>query len=185
VITQREIGEDTRSFRDSLRTALRQDPDVIMVGEIRDGETFDTALRAAETGHLVMSAIHTTDVQKTIGRILSFYPAEEHMSLRHRLADNLGAIVSLRLLPHKSGNGRVPAVEIMRTTHTLQECIKNPEKTQEMAAHMERGREPYGMQTFDQHLLQLYKESKITLQVAKAAASSVNEFDRLLTLEGG
>lgn len=184
VITQREIGEDTRAFRDALRTALRQDPDVIMVGEIRDGETFDTALRAAETGHLVMSAIHTTDIQKTIGRLLSFYPAEEHNSIRYRLAENLGAIVSLRLLPHKSGNGRVPAVEIMRTTHAIQECIKLPEKSHEIIAHMERGREHYGMQTFDQHLLQLYQEGKISLQVAKAAATSVGEFERFLTLEG-
>lgn len=185
VITQREIGQDTRSFKDSLRTALRQDPDVIMVGEIRDGETFDTALRAAETGHLVISAIHTTDVPKTIGRLLSFYPAEEHSSIRYRLAENLGSIISMRLLPHKSGNGRVPAVEIMRTTTTLQECIKNPDKANEILAHIERGREHYGMQTFDQHLLQLYKEGKITQQVAKAAASSIGEFERLLTLEGG
>ena len=184
VITQREIGEDTRTFRDALRTALRQDPDVIMVGEIRDGETFDTALRAAETGHLVMSAIHTTDVQKTIGRLLSFYPAEEHTSTRYRIAENLGAIMSLRLLPHKSGNGRVPAVEIMRTTHAIQDCIKNAEKTNEIAAHMERGRDHYGMQTFDQHLLQLYHEGKLSLQVAKAAASSVGDFERSLTLEG-
>jgi twitching motility protein PilT len=184
VITQREIGGDTRSFRDALRTALRQDPDVIMVGEIRDAETFDTALRAAETGHLVISAIHTTDVQKTIGRLLSFYPAEEHLSVRYRLADNLGAIMSLRLLPHKSGNGRVPAVEIMRTTNAIQECIKTAEKTAEILAHMERGRENYGMQTFDQHLLQLYQEGKVSLQVAKAAASSVSEFERALTLEG-
>jgi twitching motility protein PilT len=184
VITQREIGEDTRTFRDALRTALRQDPDVVMVGEIRDGETFETALRAAETGHLVMSAIHTTDVEKTIGRVLGFYSAEEHMTVRYRLAENLGAILSLRLLPHKSGNGRVPALEVMRTTHTIQDCIKNPEKTDEIVAHMERGRSPYGMQTFDQHLLQLFQEGKITLQVAKAAASSASEFERLLTLEG-
>jgi twitching motility protein PilT len=184
VITQREIGEDTRSFRDALRTALRQDPDVIMVGEIRESETFDTALRAAETGHLVMSAIHTTDVQKTIGRLLSFYPADEHASVRYRMAENLGAIVSLRLLPHKSGTGRVPAVEIMRTTHAIQECIKNVEKTHEIATHMERGRDHYGMQTFDQHLLQLYQEGKVGLDVAKAAASSVGDFERALTLEG-
>src|SRR5207249_12016457 len=97
---------------------------------------------------------------------------------------NLGAIVSLRLLPHKSGNGRIPAVEVMRTTHMIQECIKNPEKTNELIAHMERGREPYGMQTFDQHLLQLFQEGKINLQVAKAAASSPSEFERLLTLQG-
>ena len=100
------------------------------------------------------------------------------------MAENLGAIISLRLLPHKSGNGRIPAVEVLRTTHALQECIKNPEKSHEITIHMERGREPYGMQTFDQHLLQLYHESKISQQVAKAAASSVSEFERLVTLEG-
>ena len=121
IITQREIGTDTASFPDALRAALRQDPDVIMVGEMRDLATVDTSLKAAETGHLVFSTIHTSDVASTINRLVSFFPTEEQLNVRARLAENLHAIVSLRLLVNKKENGRVPAVEIMRSTRSIQE----------------------------------------------------------------
>jgi twitching motility protein PilT len=117
IITQREIGTDTSSFPDALRAALRQDPDVIMVGEMRDLETVDTSLKAAETGHLVFSTIHTSDVASTINRLVSFFPTEEQLQVRSRLADNLNAVVSLRLMVNKKQNGRVPAIEVMRSTH--------------------------------------------------------------------
>jgi twitching motility protein PilT len=140
IITQREVGTDTSSFSHALRAALRQDPDVIMVGEMRDLETVDMSLKAAETGHLVFSSIHTSDVSSTINRLVSFFPAEEQSNVRHRLADNLKAVVSLRLLPNKKGTARVPAVETMRSTRTIQECIKDPAKTSEITDFITRGR---------------------------------------------
>ena len=163
IITQREIGTDTASFPDALRAALRQDPDVIMVGEMRDLETVDTSLKAAETGHLVFSTIHTADVASTINRLVSFFPAEEHLQVRARLADNLKAVVSLRLLVNKKQNGRVPAVEVMRSTRSIQECIKDPARTHEITEYIARGRSEH-MQTFDQHLLDLLKANKITME---------------------
>lgn len=184
IITQREIGTDTNSFADALRAALRQDPDVIMVGEMRDVETVDTALKAAETGHLVLSSIHTNDVAKTIGRIVAFFPPEEQMTVRHRLADNLVAVVSLRLLLNKRGTDRIPTVEIMRTTRSIQECIKDPGKTQEITEYIAKGRSDHGMQTFDQHLMDLYRANKISLQTARAAATNLADFETVLTLEG-
>jgi len=183
IISQREVGSDTSSFQTALRAALRQDPDVIMIGEMRDHVTVDIALKAAETGHLVLSSIHTTDVVKTINRIISFFPPEEQGMVRLRLAENLMAVVSLRLLMHASGAGRVPAVEIMRVTRSIQECIKNPEKTIEIKDHMEKGRADYGMQTFDQHLVDLFKANEISMEVGKFAATSAAEFERALTLE--
>ena len=129
IITQREIGTDTPDFSVALHAALRQDPDVIMVGEIRDAKTVDTALKAAETGHAVFSSIHTSDVVTTMRRILSFFPAEEETQVRERVADNIEAVVSLRLLPNKKGTGRVPAIEIMRSTRSLRECIRDASRT--------------------------------------------------------
>ena len=183
IITQREIGTDTDSFPDALRAALRQDPDVIMVGEMRDLETVDTSLKAAETGHLVFSTIHTADVASTINRLVSFFPSEEHMQVRARLADNLKAIVSLRLLVNKKQNGRVPAVEIMRSTRSIQECIKDPARTHEITEFIARGRAEK-MQTFDQHLLDLLKANKITMEGALNAASNPTDFQTKLELEG-
>ena len=182
VITQREIGQDTRSFPEALHAALRQDPDVILVGEIRDGVTFDTALRAAETGHLVFSAIHTTDAQKTISRVLGFYPPEEQATARARLADNLAAIVSLRLLPMANQQVRIPAVEILRMSSAVQDCLRNPEKLGDLGFIIGRSRE-YGMMTFDQHLVDLCKAGKITLEVARAAATNRLEFDKAMAAE--
>jgi twitching motility protein PilT len=181
IITQREIGTDTDSFPSALHSALRQDPDVIMVGEMRDLETVDTSLKAAETGHLVYSSIHTSDVGSTINRLVSFFPTEEQLNVRARLAENLQAIISLRLLHTKKQTGRVPAVEIMRTTRSIRECIKDPAKTSEIAEYMTRGE---SMQTFDQHLLDLVHASKISIETALAAASNPADFKTKLALEG-
>ncbi len=168
VISQREIGTDTDSFADALRSAMRQDPDVIYVGEIRDRETIDIALKAAEIGHLVISTIHTPDAQRTIGRLISFFPAEEHMAVRERLAQNLMAITSLRLLASCNGSGRLPAVEVMLVTRSIEECIRNPEKTGEIQQYIQKGTE-LGMQSFDQHLVELLQQGKISIDTAKLA----------------
>jgi len=181
IITQREIGTDTASFPDALRGALRQDPDVIMVGEMRDLETVDTSLKAAETGHVVFSSIHTSDVASTINRLVSFFPSEEQLQVRARLAENLQAVVSLRLLPNKKQTGRVPAVEIMRNTRSIQECIKDPAKTSEINEYITRGER---MQTFDQHLLDLLRANKISVETALSAASNPADFRTKLALEG-
>jgi len=183
IITQREIGTDTASFPDALRAALRQDPDVIMVGEMRDLQTVDTSLKAAETGHLVFSSIHTNDVASTINRLVSFFPTEEHGQVRNRLAENLKAVVSLRLLANKKKTGRVPAVEVMRSTRSIQECIKDPAKTAEITEYIARGRSD-GMQAFDQHLLDLLRANKISVETAFAAATNPADFQTKLALEG-
>jgi twitching motility protein PilT len=183
IITQREIGTDTASFPDALRAALRQDPDVIMVGEMRDLETVDTSLKASETGHLVFSSIHTNDVASTVNRLVSFFPPEDHQQVRNRLAENLKAVVSLRLLLNKKKSGRVPAVEVMRSTRSIQECIKDPAKTAEITEYIARGRSE-GMQTFDQHLLDLLRANKISVETAFAAATNPADFQTKLALDG-
>ena len=183
IITQREVGTDTKSFPEALRAALRQDPDVIMVGEMRDLETVDTSLKAAETGHLVFSTIHTNDVTSTVNRLVSFFPTEEQLQVRARLAENLKAVVSLRLLVNKKESGRVPAIEVMRTTRSIQECIKDPARTGELVDFMARGRSER-MQTFDQHLFDLVRANKITVESALAAASNPTDFQTRLSLEG-
>jgi twitching motility protein PilT len=184
IITQREVGSDTESYAAALRAALRQDPDVIMMGEVRDAETVDTALKASETGHVVFSSIHTSDAVGTVRRILSFFPAEDQLQVRERLAENIQAVVSLRLLPNKKGSGRVPAVEVMRSTRTLRECLRDPARTVELPEHIAKGRDNLQMQTFDQHLLDLYRANKISLEVARAAASNPRDFETQLALEG-
>jgi len=183
IITQREIGTDTASFPDALRAALRQDPDVIMVGEMRDLETVDTSLKAAETGHLVFSTIHTADVASTINRLVSFFPTEEQLNVRARLADNIRAIVSLRLLVNKKETGRVPALEVLRNTRSIQECIRDPARTPELTDFIARGRAEK-MQSFDQHLLDLLKANKISVDTALSAASNPTDFQTKLSLEG-
>jgi twitching motility protein PilT len=182
VISQREIGYDTKDFSVAVRASLRQDPDVVMVGEMRDSTTADSVLRAAETGHLVLSTLHTPDVMKTINRFLGFFPVEEREGVRVRLADNLMAVVSLRLLMAKSGTGLLPAVEVLRTNKTVQEHIKDPEKIKLLHDYMAKSTE-LGMQTFDQHLLQLYKEDKVALPIAKAHATSPEQFERMVMVE--
>ncbi len=182
-IMQRECGSDTENFAKALRAALRQDPDIILVGEMRDKETIDIAIKAAETGHLVFSTVHTQDAPKTISRLISVFEPAEQISLRGRLAETLQAVMSQRLLPKADGSGRVVAVEIMRYTKSIQECIANPEKTDYMKDFMEKGRELYGMQTFDQHLTDLYRAGTIDMETAKAAASSPADFERNLQFQ--
>ena len=185
IITQREVGTDTQSYADALRAALRQDPDVIMMGEVRDAATVDTALKASETGHAVFSSIHTSDVMTTVRRILSFFPAEEQAQLRDRFSENIQAVISLRLLTNKKGTGRVPAVEIMRSTRTLRECLRDPSRLLEVPDHIAKARGLMQMQTFDQHLLDLVRANKISLDVARSAASNPRDLERELALEGG
>ena len=181
IITQREVGSDTESYRQALTAALRQDPDVIMVGEVRDQETAEICLKSAETGHLVISAIHTTDVVRTLERFVSLFPPVAQESARIHLADCLTAIISLRLLLNKSGLGRVPAVEVLRATRTVREYIRRGDQLEELIRIMEQGRELYGMQSFDGHLLQLYREGQLKIEVAKTAASNPEDFERAVT----
>jgi twitching motility protein PilT len=182
-IVQRECGSDTENFAKALRAALRQDPDIILVGEMRDRETIDIAIKAAETGHLVLSTVHTTDAPKTISRILSVFDPTEQVAMRQRLSETLKAIISQRLLQRADGNGRVAACEIMRQTQTIQECIAESSKTFMLKEYIEKGREFYKMQTFDQHLTDLYHAGAITLEVAKSAATSSADFERNLHFE--
>jgi twitching motility protein PilT len=182
-VVQREIGADTESFEAALRAALRQDPDIILVGEMRDRATIDIALKAAETGHLVFSTVHTTDAQRTIARLISVFEASEQQGTRLRLAESLKAVVSQRLLPRADGSGRVVAVEVMRNTPTIADCISDPDRTGEMRDHIGAGRVQYGMQTFDQHLTELYAAELITIGVAKGAATSPADFERNLEFQ--
>ena len=182
VISQREVGTDTGSFKDALHAAMRQDPDVIVVGEMRDRETVDIALKAAETGHLVISTIHTPDAQRTIHRLISFYPVEEHPVVRTRIAQNLMAVVSLRLIPSCNGSGRLPAAEVMLVTRSIEECIRHAEKTSDIQQYIQKSRE-IGMQTFDQHLVEMLQAGKISLETAKLAATNPAEVELMLTIE--
>ena len=182
-ITQREIGPDTGSFSAALRAALRQDPDVILVGEMRDTETIEIALKAAETGHLVLSTVHTTDAAKTIGRLVDAFPAEAHDGVRHRLAENLKGTISQRLLPKATGKGRAVAAEIMVSTESIKEFIINKDRTHEIAEYLSKNRDVYGTQSFDQHLSELYKTGVVTLDVAKAASTNPSDFERALSFE--
>jgi twitching motility protein PilT len=182
-VTQREIGPDTGNFAQALRAALRQDPDVILVGEMRDLETIEIALKAAETGHLVLSTVHTTDAAKTIGRLCDAFPHDAQQAVRHRLAENLKGVISQRLLPKAQGKGRVVAAEIMVSTESIKDFIIDPERTHEMADYLAKNRDIYGTQSFDQHLSELYKGGQITLDVAKAAASNPSDFERALSFE--
>ena len=176
-VTQREIGVDTDSFAVGLRAALRQDPDVIMIGEMRDCETIDTAMKAAETGHLLISTLHTPDAQTTISRILAMFPPEEQDIVRIRLAESLSAVVSQRLLPRADGNGRVVACEVMIATATIRELILDPGRVGEIRDYIAEGREQYGMQTFDQHLTDLVSNGEVAFEVALAAATRPSDFE--------
>ncbi|BBB32671.1 twitching motility protein PilT [Thermotomaculum hydrothermale] len=176
IINQREIGVDTRDFANALRGALRQDPDVILVGEMRDYETIETALTAAETGHLVLSTLHTLDATETINRIISVFPPHQQKQIRLQLAQVLKAVISMRLVPRADGKGRVPAVEVMRVTPYIRTLIEDKEKTKLIHDAIERGTSQYGMQTFDQSLYFLYKQGLITLDEAMRRASNPDEF---------
>ena len=179
-VSQREVGADTDSFAKALRSALRQDPDVILVGEMRDIETMDVALKASETGHTVFSTVHTTDAIKTIGRLISMYPPAEQQMVRIRLSENLKSTISQRLIDRKDGKGKVVAMEIMIANHAIAECIADPQKTGEMNYYIELARERLQSQTFDQHLGELYQSGVITLDVAMEAATNPADFERNL-----
>lgn len=177
IIAQREIGQDTKSFAQALRASFRQDPDIILLGEIRDRETMETAMSAADTGHLVMSTLHTMNAVETISRIISFFPPHEHDQIRLVLSNVLVAVISLRLLPKKDGNGRVPASEILINNANITELIMQPEKQYLIHQAISEGTNQYGSQSFDQSLLRLYQEDYISLQIAKQYASNPDDFD--------
>jgi twitching motility protein PilT len=176
-LTQREIGTDTESFRSGLRAALRQDPDVILIGEMRDSETIDTAMKAAETGHLLLSTLHTPDATTTISRVIAMFPPEEQTIVRVRMADALHAVVSQRLLPRKDGHGRVAALEIMIVTAAIRDLIVDPARTPEIRDYIAEGREQYGMQTFDQHLMDLVQDGTVDFATAQANATNPSDFE--------
>ncbi len=176
IVNQREVDVDTKGFSLALRSALRQDPDVILVGEMRDYETIETALTAAETGHLVFSTLHTLDATETINRIIAVFPPHQQKQIRLQLGAVLKAAVSLRLMPRADGLGRVPAAEILIRTNYVRECIENKEKTKYIKDAIQQGTSQYGMQTFDQSLYSLYKSGLITLEEALKRATNPNEF---------
>jgi twitching motility protein PilT len=176
-ITQREIGVDTESFRMGLRAALRQDPDVVLIGEMRDAETIDTAMKAAETGHLLISTVHTPDAQSTVLRILAMFPPEEQDVVRVRLAESLHAVVSQRLLPRADGKGRVAALEIMVVTPTIRELMLDRDRVGEIRDFIADGREQYGMQTFDQHLEDRVIAGQVSFEVAVSLATNSLDFE--------
>ena len=176
IINQREIGSDTESFSKALRQALRQDPDVILVGEMRDFETIQTSLIAAETGHLVLSTLHTIDATETVNRIIAVFPPYQHKQVRMQLSSVLRGIVSMRLMPRADGKGRVPAVEVLIATATIKDCILDPDKTKMIPDVIEQGAIHYGMQTFDQSLLNLYKSGLITYEEALRRATNPDDF---------
>ena len=175
-VNQREIEVDTASFGAALRAALRQDPDVILVGEMRDLETIQTALLAAETGHMVFSTLHTLDATETVQRIIAVFPPPEQKQIRLQLAGTLKAIVSQRLVRKSDGIGRVPAVEVLIATEYIRDCIINPDKTRLIRDAVAAGVSQYGMQTFDQSIYDLYTQGLITLDEALANATIVDEF---------
>jgi twitching motility protein PilT len=176
IVNQREIDVDTHSFAGALRAALRQDPDVLLVGEMRDYETIETALLAAETGHLVFSTLHTLDATETVNRIISVFPPHHQKQIRIQLSQVLKSVISLRLVPRADGMGRVPAAEVLISTAYIRECIENKEKTKYIREQIALGTSQYGMQTFDQSLFQLYKSGLITLDEALKRATNPDEF---------
>ena len=176
IINQREIGYDARTFAEALRGALRQDPDVILVGEMRDLETIETAILAAETGHLVMSTLHTLDARETITRAISAFPEHQRDQMRLILASVVRGIISQRLVKRADGQGMVPAVEVLLSTALTRECIAIKEKTHELHDAIARGHATYGMQTFDQSLMALYRQGLITYEEAMAQATNPDDF---------
>src|SRR5882762_4115665 len=175
-ISQREVGNDTLSFNAALRHVLRQAPDVILIGEIRDMETLDTALKAADTGHLVFSTLHTTDATQTINRVISFFPPHQHDEIRHLLSTALQAIVSLRLVPRKDGKGRVPASEVLINTAAVQENMRDLTKSLSIPDLIAQGSVQYGMQSFDQSLLYWYQQGAVSYESAIFYATNPSEF---------
>lgn len=177
IISQREIGGDTESFANALRHSFRQDPDVVLIGEIRDLDTMSIALTAADTGHLVLSTLHTMNAIETISRIVTFFPPHQHQQIRALLAGTLKAIICQRLLPRSDGPGRVPAVEVLVSNGSVREYITDPLKTLLLIELMESGAIQYGMQSFDQSIMKLYKSNMITYQEALNQTTSPDDFD--------
>jgi twitching motility protein PilT len=176
IVNQREVGSDTLSFGAALKSALRQDPDVIMVGEMRDFETIETALVAAETGHLVMSTVHTVDATETINRIISVFPPYQQKQIRLQLAGVLQGIISMRLVPVAQGKGRAPAVEVLVATNRVKECIIDKDRTHELADVISSGYTQYGMQSFDQALMMLFRKNRITYEEALRQSTRPDDF---------
>jgi twitching motility protein PilT len=176
IVNQREVGVDTMSFGQALKSALRQDPDVILVGEMRDLETIETALTAAETGHLVMSTLHTLDATETINRIISAFPPYQQKQVRLQLGSVLKAVISQRLVPRADAKGRVPAIEVLLATARVRELIEDKDRTKEIPDAIAQGHVSYGMQTFDQSLMWLLKSSVITYEEALRQATNPDDF---------
>ena len=176
IVNQREIGVDTQSFSNALRAALRQDPDVVLVGEMRDFETIETALTAAETGHLVMSTLHTLDATETINRIISVFPPYQQKQVRLQLSTILKAVISQRLVPRADGKGRVPALEVLVSTGLVRELIADKDRTKELPDAISKGFTTYGMQTFDQSLMSLVKQDLVTYDEALKHVSNPDDF---------
>jgi twitching motility protein PilT len=175
-ISQREVGSDTLAFGTALRHVLRQDPDVILIGEIRDQETLDVALKAADTGHLVFSTLHTTDATQTINRVISFYPPHQHQEIRSLISTALAAVICLRLVPRKDGRGRVPAAEVLINTAAVADNIRDIEKQLNIPDLIAEGTEAYGMQSFDQSLMKWYQDGVITYESALFYSTNPSEF---------
>jgi twitching motility protein PilT len=176
VLNQRELGFDTMSFSRALRAALRQDPDVILVGEMRDHETAEIAMTAAETGHLVLSTLHTVDATETVNRIITMFPTHQQQQARLALASVLRGVISQRLLPRADGKGMVPALELMVNTERIREMIEEPTRTREIKNAIQEGLHPYGMMTFDQSLANLVKERLVTYEEAVKHSTSPSDF---------
>jgi twitching motility protein PilT len=177
IVSQREVGADTGSYADALRYILRQDPDAILIGEIRDAESMKVALTAADTGHLVLSTMHTIDATQTISRIISFFPPHQHQEIRYLLASTMQAVISQRLVADPRGEQRHAAVEVMIATSTIRDYIREPEKTALIRQAIQEGFVQYRMQTFDQSLMQLYKQGRISLETATRASTNPHEFE--------
>ncbi len=182
IVSQREVGGDTESFATALRHAFRQDPDIVLIGEVRDLETMSIALTAADTGHLVLTSLHTLNVTETISRIISFFPPHQHQQIRLLLAGTLQGMIGQRLLSRSDMNGRVPALEVMVNTAAIRECIIREEDTVNIPDLISQGGSEYGMQTFDQSIMKLYKSGMISFEDAMSAATNPDDFD--LRLKG-
>ena len=185
LVIQREVGSDTASYSDALRAALRQDPDIIMVGELRDRESADICLKAAETGHLVITSLHTPDVPRAVGRLVGRFPSDEQDTVRARLADNLQAVVALRLLMRADAAGLIPAVEALLATSTVRELIRNGGKIDELRTYMETAGADLGMHSFDQFLYRLHEAKKISLDTALGNATNRADLERRIMMETG
>ncbi len=185
LVIQREVGSDTASYSDALRAALRQDPDIIMVGELRDRESADICLKAAETGHLVITSLHTPDVPRAVGRLVGLFPSDEQDTVRARLADNLQAVIALRLLMRADAAGLIPAVEALLATSTVRELIRNGGKIDELRTYMETAGADLGMHSFDQFLYRLHEQKRISLDTALGNATNRADLERRIMMETG